>query len=106
MSCANQSDKNLYSRIPRVKTDKPVTRPTRLNLEEIRLDFPDSTLSSRRSYSGITSSGNICLDSYTCDMYEFGTDGTFVGKSIGYGRDLKNLLSSTATVSRCQTRGR
>lgn len=45
MSCANQSDKNLYSRIPRVKTDKPVTGPTRLNLEEIRLDFHDSTLS-------------------------------------------------------------
>lgn len=107
MSCANQSDKNLYSRIPRVKTDKPVTGPTRLNLEEIRLDFPDSTLSSGRSYSGITPSGNIYyFDSYTCDMYEFGTDGTFVGKSIGYGRGLKNLLSSTATVSRCQTRGR
>lgn len=93
MSCANQSDKNLYSRIPRVKTDKPVTGPTRLNLEEIRLDFPDSTLSSGRSYSGITPSGNIYyFDSYTCDMYEFGTDGTFVGKSIGYGRGPQESL--------------
>lgn len=93
MSCANQSDKNLYSRIPRVKTGKPVTGPTRLNLEEIRLDFPDSTLSSGRSYSGITPSGNIYyFDSYTCDMYEFGTDGTFVGKSIGYGRGPQESL--------------
>lgn len=67
--------------------------PTRLNLEEIRLDFPDSTLSSGRSYSGITPSGNIYyFDSYTCDMYEFGTDGTFVGKSIGYGRGPQESL--------------
>ncbi len=93
MSCANQSDKNLYSRIPRVKTDKPVTGPARLNLEEISLDFPESTLSSGRSYSGITPSGNIYyFDSYTCDMYEFGPDGTLVSKGMGYGRGPQESL--------------
>lgn len=93
MSCANQNDKNLYSRIPRVKTDNKVTDPSRLNLEEISLNFPDSTLSSGVSYSGITPSGNIYYyDSYTCDMYEFKTDGALVGKSMGYGRGPQESL--------------